>query len=84
MFVMLSVRTTSVCERYAEIGKEKVPTIDNILINNNSIEKILTKSLSFDKNINDTNSLLTKLNNLKQPPIQQVTFILTIEYNIRH
>lgn len=72
MFVMLSVRTTTVCERQAETtGKEKV-TIENIYINNNSIEKTFTKSISFDKNINKSNLLLTELNNFKQPPTLQV------------
>lgn len=74
MFVMLSVRTTSVCERHAKTtAKETLTTLDNLLINNkNSIEKIFTKSVSFDKNINQTNLILTKPNNLKEPPIQQV------------
>lgn len=72
MFVMLSVRTTTVCERQAETGKEKVIHLDNIYINNNNIEKTFTKSISFDKNINKSNLLLTELNNFKQPPALQV------------
>lgn len=72
MFVMLSVRTTTVCERQAEAGKEKVIHLDNIYINNNNIEKTFTKSISFDKNINKSNLLLTELNNFKQPPALQV------------
>ncbi|KAG4078262.1 hypothetical protein HA402_012972 [Bradysia odoriphaga] len=72
MFVMLSVRTTTVCKRQAETGKEKVTTLDNIFINNNNnIEKTFTKSISFDKNIHKSNLLLTELNNFKQPPTLQ-------------
>lgn len=74
MFVMLSVRTTSVRERHAKTAKEtKVTNIDNtILLNKNSIEKLFTKSLSFEKNINNSNLILAKPNNLKEPPTQQV------------
>lgn len=74
MFVMLSVRSTTVCKRQAETGKE-VTTLDNILINNNNIEKTFTKSISFDKNIHKSNLLLTELNNFKQPPTLQVLSI---------
>lgn len=116
MFVMLSVRTTSVCERHnkvttpttttantttskatnaqqittqttttttiattqiqdhsASIASSLTTTFDNLLINKNSIEKIFTKSVSFDKNINQSNLSLAQPNNLKEPPAQQVT-----------
>lgn len=76
MFVMLSVRTTSVCERHAKsTAKEALTTLDNLLINKSSIEKLFTKSVSFDKNINQTNLILTQPNNLKEPPAQQVNTI---------
>lgn len=103
MFVMLSVRTTSVCERHnkvttttttantttskstntqitqttqsqeSAVASSLTTTFDNLLINKNSIEKIFTKSVSFDKNINQSNLSLTQPNNLKEPPAQQVT-----------
>lgn len=114
MFVMLSVRTTSVCERHnkvttpttttantttskatnaqqiitqttttttttqiqdhsASLASSLTTTFDNLLINKNSIEKIFTKSVSFDKNINQSNLSLAQPNNLKEPPAQQVT-----------
>lgn len=73
MFVMLSLRSTSVCERYADIGKDKnVPnatTVNNIFINNNN--SIIAKS--FDHNINYTDTILGRLNNEKQPSTQQVS-----------
>lgn len=110
MFVMLSVRTTSVCERHNKVTttttttanttittktttskatntqntqttqnqfdtavtSSLTTTFDNLLINKNSIEKIFTKSVSFDKNINQSNLSLTQPNNLKEPPAQQV------------
>lgn len=105
MFVMLSVRTTSVCERHnkaittttttttnttttQKISNAKstqtiqssnitatsslTTTFDNLLINKDSIEKIFTKSVSFDKNINQSNLSLAQPNNLKEPPTQQV------------
>lgn len=108
MFVMLSVRTTSVCERHNKVPTPTAnnittttttttskatntqntqttqspldsavtsslsTTFDNLLINKNSIEKIFTKSVSFDKNINQSNLSLTQPNNLKEPPAQQV------------
>lgn len=115
MFVMLSVRTTSVCERHnkvttpttttantttttskasnaqqittqtttqiqdhsASIASSLTTTFDNLLINKNSFEKIFTKSLSFDKNINQSNLSLAQPNNLKEPPAQQVTQHIT-------
>lgn len=128
MFVMLSVRTSTVCERPAETeGKgtkttattttsttttatattttttsptkkqiiadatttttiTTTPTTTDILQhhldsiynhnnnnNNNNIEKSFTKSISFDKNINKSNLLLTELNNFKHPPALQVS-----------
>lgn len=108
MFVMLSVRTTSVCERHnkaittstttttnttttQKISNAKstqtiqssnitatsslTTTFDNLLINKDSIEKIFTKSVSFDKNINQSNLSLAQPNNLKEPPAQQVNSI---------
>ena len=107
MFVMLSVRTTSVCERHnkvttttannttttttttskatntqntqttqsqldSAVASSLTTTFDNLLINKNSIEKIFTKSVSFDKNINQSNLSLAQPNNLKEPPAQQV------------
>lgn len=106
MFVMLSVRTTSVCERHnkvttttanntttttttskatntqntqttqsqldSAVTSSLTTTFDNLLINKNSIEKIFTKSVSFDKNINQSNLSLAQPNNLKEPPAQQV------------
>ena len=78
MFVMLSVRTTTVCERQAETGTEKVTHLDNIYITNNNIEKTFTKSISFDKNINKSNLILTELNNFKQPPTLQVNDLLFV------
>lgn len=117
MFVMLSVRTTSVCERHNKVtptptqttstktantdiviatttrrkdsktlSKQTTPknpntitssltsTFDNILVNKHSFEKIFTKSVSFDKNINQSNSSLTQPNNLKEPPVHQVKY----------
>lgn len=106
MFVMLSVRTTSVCERHNKVTTTTTTTantttskatntysthttqsqdsaisslttqFDNLLINKNSIEKIFTKSVSFDKNINQSNLSLTQPNNLKEPPAQQVIYKL--------
>lgn len=113
MFVMLSVRTTSVCERHNKVTSTTTTTttttaaantttttttskatntqitqttpnqesavssltttFDNLLINKNSIEKIFTKSVSFDKNINQSNISLTQPNNLKEPTAQQVS-----------
>lgn len=109
MFVMLSVRTTSVCERHNKVTtttttttaaaantttttskatntqitqttpnqesavSSLTTTFDNLLINKNSIEKIFTKSVSFDKNINQSNISLTQPNNLKEPTAQQVS-----------
>lgn len=121
MFVMLSVRTTSVCERHnkaittstttttnttttQKISNAKstqtiqssnitatssslTTTFDNLLINKDSIEKIFTKSVSFDKNINQSNLSLAQPNNLKEPPAQQVNkyiCICSIYYKIIH
>lgn len=76
MFVMLSVYSTSVCERHAKsTAKKTLTNLDNLLQNKNSIEKLFTKSASFDKNINQTNLILTQPNNLKQPPVQQVIHV---------
>lgn len=83
MFVMLSVRTTTVHERQADItGKNTLTTSLNNLINlNNSIEKgiiVKTPSLNFEKDIiikpsqQKSNFLLTELNNFKKPPPVQV------------
>lgn len=116
MFVMLSVRTTSVCERHNKVttattttanttttttskltnaqiiqtttqtqDHSAVPsslttTFDNLLINKNSIEKIFTKSVSFDKNINQSNLSLAQPNNLKEPLAQQVRYIPTFTH----
>lgn len=120
MFVMLSVRTSTVCERQAETtGQEKVtiattPTtyLDNIIFqqlplnqlhnhpkttlhNNypehlqsqplhsiNNIRKPVTKSVSYDKNINNSTAtlLLTELNNFKQPPTLQVSAVNLLKW----
>lgn len=115
MFVMLSVRTTSVCERHnkaittttttttnttttQKISNAKstqtiqssnitatsslTTTFDNLLINKDSIEKIFTKSVSFDKNINQSNLSLAQPNNLKEPPTQQVNEIVLFSCKI--
>lgn len=108
MFVMLSVRTTSVSERHnnkvkktttastatttttseatntqitqttqnqdSAITSSLTTTFDNLLTNKISIEKIFTKSVSFDKNINQSYLSLVQPNNWKEPPTQQVIY----------
>ncbi|XP_031637375.1 uncharacterized protein LOC116349882 isoform X2 [Contarinia nasturtii] len=111
MFVMLSVRTTSVSERHnnkattttttttatttttskttntqftqtiqnqsSAITSSLTTTFDHLLTNKISIEHFFTKSVSFDKNINQSNLSLLQPNNLKEPPTQQ-TSVATI------
>lgn len=67
-----TLTTQSIHSNPNTITSSLTSTFDNILINKDSFEKIFTKFVSFDKNIDQSNSSLTQPNNLKKPPLHQV------------